>query len=79
MERKEKLILFMLIDVADTMTKPEMETWQSIEQDTSQVSVTSLPDDEKSEQSLTISSNVNDDNESTIVKQKGLFFWRFSL
>nr|XP_027204543.1 ankyrin-3-like [Dermatophagoides pteronyssinus] len=57
-------------DVADTMTKPEMETWQSIEQDTSQVSVTSLPDDEKSEQSLTISSNVNDDNESTIVKQK---------
>lgn len=56
------------------MTKPEtMETWQSIEQDTSQVSVTSLPDDEKSEPSLTISSNVNDDDSKmdTIVQQKG--------
>lgn len=57
------------------MTKPEMETWQSVEQDTSQVSVTSLPDDEKSEPSFgTISSNVNDDDPprmDTIVQQKG--------
>ncbi|OTF72290.1 hypothetical protein BLA29_002019, partial [Euroglyphus maynei] len=61
-------------ETTEPMTKPEMETWQSVEQDTSQVSVTSLPDDEKSEPSFgTISSNVNDDDPprmDTIVQQK---------
>lgn len=37
--------------------RQEGETWQSVEQDTSQVSVSSLPEDEKSEPSVTVSSS----------------------
>lgn len=40
-------------------TRHEVETWQSIEQDTSQVSFSSLPEDEKSEPSVTVSSTTN--------------------
>lgn len=50
-------------------TANKNDTWQSVEQDTSQVSVTSLPEDDRSEPSITISSTINDND--TIVQQKG--------
>lgn len=57
--------------------KNEFETWQSVEQDTSQLSFSDLPEDEKSEPSVTISSandNVarsDDPKIEKIVKKKG--------
>lgn len=51
--------VFFFTDTFVEQTKHEAETWQSVEQDTSQVSFSSLPEDEKSEPSVTVSSTTN--------------------
>lgn len=48
-------------------SKPDPETWQSLEQDTSQVSFSSLPEDEvKSEPSVTVSSTTTNTGDQII-------------